>query len=138
MILSSICLVKFNIKDLINRVKLECKVILLISSFLIAGKVAPGSPLGIQAVENNQAEDSNAYDLLGLSEEGFLRFNGADITIDEFIALVEARKASGQALEEVRLMPDQALPAQKLLNTVSDLSTATGLDIVIVGVRNRS
>ena len=120
-----------------NTIALINIVFLMLIFFLIAGTIAPSVAPEVSAVKTSKAEATEPDEMLGLRADGTLIHRGEVTTPEAYAEWLKAGASGNGAEPEIRLLPDRELPADKLLETVSDLSAASGARIVIISERAR-
>lgn len=106
-------------------------VFLMLIFFLVAGTVAAPLDKGLRLVSTNAAEGSAPADALVLHADERMSNRGKDVSsAAAFLASI-----SEAARKRVRIMPDRALPAAKLVSISRDLRAAGAQQIVIVTER---
>ncbi|WP_170426463.1 ExbD/TolR family protein [Ruegeria arenilitoris] len=103
-------------------------VFLMLIFFMIAGTLAPPLSKSVKLVETSDLEGREPPDALVIRADATLEYRGAELTGVE--AYVE-RASINLPLDDVRLVPDRALPAVKL-KEVSDALRALGAKKVYV------
>lgn len=102
-------------------------VFLILIFFMVAGTLENADRDGLTFVQTADLECCQDGDALVMTATGELRFAGEVLTdIGTYVASLNAESA------KARLLPDQNLPAQKLLETVQTLRESGIEDIVVV------
>ncbi len=102
-------------------------VFLLLVFFLIAGSLRPPLPLRLVDVEASPAVAAPTSDALVLHADGRLTRHGGAIDLAAHVAAVGP---------SIRLVPDRAVPAERLIDIAADLRAAGAERIVIVTERS--
>ena len=106
-------------------------VFLMLVFFLVAGTLAQPLDKDLELVRTAELEGRAPPDTLVVHPDGRLSFRGEDIaTAEAFFAL-----RSEEDGDTVRVVPDQALPAQTLVNLARDLRAAGAERVLIVTQR---
>ena len=103
-------------------------VFLMLIFFLIAGTVAPPLDPGLRLVETADLEGREPPDALMLSAEGALSFRGEPVDAASHLAGLE-----GAAV--VRVVPDRATPAERLVEVAGALRAAGAKRVIVVAER---
>ncbi|MBO9444602.1 biopolymer transporter ExbD [Ruegeria sp. R14_0] len=103
-------------------------VFLMLIFFMIAGTLAPPLSKSVKLVETSDLEGREPPDALVIRANATLEYRGAELTgVDAYVE----RASINFPLDDVRLVPDRALPARKL-KEVSDALRALGAKKVFV------
>ncbi|WFE75723.1 biopolymer transporter ExbD [Roseinatronobacter sp. S2] len=100
-------------------------VFLMLVFFLIAGSLAPRPDPDITLINLSEIETEPPRDALLLLADGGLRLNGADVALAEAVAHFADE-------HDVRLLPDRAAPAARLIETAQALRAGGAQKLVIV------
>ncbi|MEM6711367.1 MAG: biopolymer transporter ExbD [Pseudomonadota bacterium] len=107
-------------------------VFLMLIFFLIAGAIAPPLDQGLALVETRDLEGREPPDALVLRADGSLTFRQQDVTAERYLAQIAEE---GMPIDEIRIVPDRAVPAVTLLELGAALQEAGGGRIFIVTER---
>ena len=102
-------------------------VFLMLIFFLIAGQVAPPLDRDLRLVETRDLAPAPPPDALVLSADGRLTLRGAAITPEAYVAGLEPGAAA-----RVRLVPDRAAPAARLVEVAGRLRAAGAGTVALV------
>lgn len=102
-------------------------VFLMLIFFLVAGTVAPPLDPDLTLAQTDTLESSPPPDALVLMADGRLMFRGAQTDAVGHIALVDAGT--------VRIVPDRAVPAARLVEVTLALRAAGAERVVVVAER---
>lgn len=103
-------------------------VFLILIFFMVSGSLNRPQASGIEFAKTTDLECCQTPDALIISDDGKLFFDGREV------ASVEAFLASdpGMTKRTIRLLPDESLPAIKLLRITADLKSDGAQHIVIL------
>ncbi|SMP31092.1 ExbD/TolR family protein [Shimia sagamensis] len=102
-------------------------VFLMLVFFLIAGTVAPPLDPNLNLVQTGELEGREPPDALVLHADGRLSFRGQPIT--------PARHITTNGAGPSRIVPDRAVPAQRLMEVTSALRRAGATSVILVTER---
>ncbi|RBW52465.1 biopolymer transporter ExbD [Ruegeria sp. A3M17] len=103
-------------------------VFLMLIFFMIAGTLAPPLSKSVKLVETSDLDGREPPDALVIRSDGTLEYRGAELTgVDAYVE----RASINLPLDDVRVVPDRALPAVRL-KEVSDTLRALGAKRVYV------
>lgn len=102
-------------------------VFLMLVFFLIAGTVAPPLDPNLNLVQTNELEGREPPDALVLHADGRLNFRGQAITPVQHVTT----NGTGPS----RIVPDRAVPAQRLMEVTSALRRAGATSVILVTER---
>ncbi len=106
-------------------------VFLMLVFFMVAGTIAPPMDQDLRLVRTSDLEGRAPPDTLVVHSDGSLTYRGKAIASAQ--AFYAARPAD--AREEVRIVPDRALPALTMVNLARDLRAAGASSVMIVTQR---
>ncbi|MGS4944119.1 ExbD/TolR family protein [Meridianimarinicoccus sp. RP-17] len=102
-------------------------VFLLLVFFLVAGTIAPPLDRDVTLVDTAALEGAPPPDAVVLRADGRLFYRGAEIDTADYLA----QRLSDPAAT-VRIVPDRAVPAQRLIAVAAALRGDAARDVVIV------
>ncbi len=106
-------------------------VFLMLVFFMVAGTIAPPLDRDLSLVSTSDLEGRAPPNTLVVHPDGSLTYRGE--AIDSAQAFYAARPEDER--EEVRIVPDRALPAVTMVNLARDLRAAGAASVVIVTQR---
>jgi len=106
-------------------------VFLMLMFFLVAGTIAPQPPAGLQLVRLTQADPLIPPEVLALTAEGEVVWQGAPADPAAYVAALPS-EVQGIA----RIMPDRDAPAAALIALARALRTAGAAEVRIVTERS--
>lgn len=104
-------------------------VFLMLVFFMIAGTLAPPLDSSLDLVETSELEGREPPDTLVIHADGRLSLRGATLTS---VAAYVERVSVAAPLEEVRIVPDRALPARKLVEVGAELRALGATRVFVV------
>ena len=104
-------------------------VFLMLIFFLIAGTLAPPLDPDLTLVNTSDLDGREPPDALVIHADGSLSFRQTPVTVESYLAGLDS--VDGDPLA-VRMVPDQALPAQQLIELTAALSEQGADRIFIV------
>jgi biopolymer transport protein ExbD len=105
-------------------------VFLMLIFFMVAGTLAPPLDADVRLVDTSDLPGSPPPDALVIAADGTLRHRG--VTLADPAAYLDALPAGART---VRLLPDRALPATRLVAVAADLRAAGAERVMIVTER---
>lgn len=108
-------------------------VFLMLVFFLVAGRIAPSTPAGIELVKLGAAGPVAPADTLAITADGRLIWRGAEAEAAAYLA-GQPPDPDGAA-PIARLMPDRDLPAERLVAVAAALRAAGAGEIRLVAER---
>jgi biopolymer transport protein ExbD len=109
-------------------------VFLMLIFFLIAGTLAPPLDQDLTLVRTSDLEGREPPDALIAHADGSLSFRGNETTIEAYMSDHDDRETSGNLA--VRIVPDQSLPAVRLVEIGEALQAAGAARVFIVTERS--
>lgn len=94
-------------------------VFLMLIFFLIAGTLAPPLDKDLTLVSTAGLEGREPPDALVVRADGTTTWRGQEVSIGE--AVVRLRGTEGEETDAIRIVPDRALPAAKLIGIANEL-----------------
>ena len=107
-------------------------VFLMLIFFLVAAAVAPPLERGVSLVRTDEIEGRAPPDAAVIRPDGTLVYRGEEIGAEGYLA---ARSGEGDGPPALRLVPDQELPASRLVEIAGELREGGAGDIWIVTER---
>ncbi|GAB5437131.1 ExbD/TolR family protein [Falsiruegeria mediterranea] len=104
-------------------------VFLMLVFFMIAGTLAPPLDASLDLVETSDLEGREPPDTLVIHADGRLSLRGATLTS---VAAYVERVSVAAPLEEVRIVPDRALPARELVRAGAELRALGATRVFVV------
>ena len=103
-------------------------VFLMLVFFVIAGSLTPPRDRDLKLVETSNLEARAPQDALVLRQDGTLVYRGAATTPGDYAAMLEG-------VLEVRIVPDRAVAAARLVDVAAALR-ASGVEKIVVVTEN--
>ena len=104
-------------------------VFLMLIFFLVAAQVAPPLDRGLDLISTRDLESREPPDALVIDADGDLTYRGATVTPAQYVTI---RQESAPGLDEdIRLVPDRALPATRLIEVGGQLQ-ALGVERIFI------
>lgn len=117
-----------------NTVALVNIVFLMLIFFLIAGAITPPIDNEISLIKASEALPVAPPDALAVRQDGTLIYRGEVTTAVRF---AETRPATDETADPaLKLIADRALPAEKLIEIISELKAAGAVKIAVVTERD--
>lgn len=110
-------------------------VFLMLIFFLIAGTLAPPLDPDLKLVETSDLKGREPPDALVITAEGEMMYQGAPVQAIEYLAKMGEISKEGDKIA-VRIVPDRALAAQKLLEVGRALQEAGADQVFLVTKRS--
>jgi biopolymer transport protein ExbD len=107
-------------------------VFLMLVFFLVTAAIAPPLDRGVALVEADRLEGRAPPDAAVIRADGTMIYRGAEITSEAYLA---ARLSETSGEVALRLVPDRALPAARLVAIAGDLRSAGAQEVWIVTER---
>lgn len=107
-------------------------VFLMLVFFMIAGSLAPPLDQSLSLIETTELEGREPPDTLIVHADGRLSLRGATLTS---VAAYVERVSIAAPLQEVRIVPDRALPARGLVRIGAELRALGATRIFVVSER---
>lgn len=107
-------------------------VFLMLVFFLVTAAIAPPLDRGVALIEADRLEGRAPPDAAVIRADGTMIYRGAEITSEAYLA---ARLSETSGEVALRLVPDRALPAARLVAIAGELRRAGAEDIWIVTER---
>jgi len=107
-------------------------VFLMLVFFLVAAAIAPPLERGVDLVEAERIEGRAPPDAAVIRADGTMIYRGAEITSEAYLA---ARLSEASGSVTLRLVPDRALPAARLVAIAGELRRGGAEEIWIVTER---
>lgn len=107
-------------------------VFLMLVFFLVAAAIAPTLDRSVELVEAARIDGRAPPDAAVIRADGTLFYRGAEITSEAYLA---ARLNEESGAVALRLVPDRALPARRLVEIAMNLRAAGAEEIWIVTER---
>lgn len=114
-------------------------VFLMLIFFLIAGTLAPPLDTELALVETSALEGREPPDALVINADGEMMYRGQPMDAETYVTKHGAvSEATDEAVKKtsVRIVPDRALAAQKLLEVSHALQTAGATQVFVVTERS--
>lgn len=110
-------------------------VFLMLIFFLVAGTLAQPLDSALELVETSDLEGREPPDALVIHADGRLSYRGRDMPDTEAFVAALTRARDGEDLSQVRIVPDRALDADRLVAVSRDLRAAGAGSVIIVTER---
>lgn len=107
-------------------------VFLMLVFFLVTAAIAPPLDRSVDLVDAGRIEGRAPPDAAMILADGTLIYRGAAITSEAYLA---ARLSEAEGVVALRLVPDRALPARRLVEIAAGLRAAGADEIWIVTER---
>lgn len=111
-------------------------VFLMLIFFLVAAQIAPPLDGDVKLVSTQDLESRDPPDALVVLPDGLMTYRGASITPSQYFTVKQESQNSD--LETIRLVPDRALSAVKLIDIGNELKTLGAQKILVVTERGIS
>lgn len=107
-------------------------VFLMLIFFLLAGTVAPPEDRTVSLAESFNAENATPQQLIYIYADGSVHHDGHTVSVDALAPRLLAAQEEG---ERVKIGADRELPAQDLIDILSELRVHGVTDITLVTQR---
>lgn len=111
-------------------------VFLMLIFFLVAAQIAPPLDGEVKLVSTQDLESRDPPDALLVLPDGLMTYRSASITPSQYFTIKQESQNSD--LETIRLVPDRALSAVKLIDIGNELKTLGAKKILVVTERGIS
>ena len=105
-------------------------VFLMLIFFLVAAQIAPPIENGLKLISTAELDNREPPDALVVLPDGLMKYRGAAVTPAHYVTIKQ--ESSPSDIEIIRLVPDRALSAAKLIESGAELKSLGALKIMLV------